>query len=150
MNLKIMKVGCLESDESTAFALPGLRVIIVEDEAMLAVCLGDVIAEEGCIVVGTAGTLAEASVLAATANFDIAIVDLHLHGQQADEVVASIIRSGRAVLISTGSDASEVPVAFRAWPVLRKPYNDDAIFAAIKSAAATRALLDLQRKPLPA
>jgi DNA-binding response OmpR family regulator len=131
----------LESGESDTHALAGLRVIIVEDEAMLALCLSEVIEEEGCVVAGMAETLADARILATTATFDVAIVDLHLRGEQADDLAASIVRSGYAIIISTGSDASKVPVQFHEWPILRKPFTDAAIFSAIKAAAATRSLL---------
>lgn len=142
-------VICLKSAERDACALAGLRVIIIEDEAMLALCLGEVIEDEGFVVVGTAGTLAEAHSLATTAAFDVAIVDLHLYGQKADDVAASIVRSGHAVIISTGSDASAVPAAFHQWPVLRKPYGDAEIVSAIKSAAETRSLQDPHRSLEP-
>ena len=111
----------MDLSESDACALAGLRVIIVEDEAMLALCLGEIIEGEGCLVIGTAATLGEALFLAETATFDLAIIDLHLHGQQTNEVAASIIRSGHAIIISTGSDAFEVPAEFHEWPVLRNP-----------------------------
>lgn len=138
----------MESNETDASALAGLRVIIVEDEAMLALCLREVIEDEGYVVAGMAETVAEARTLAETAAFDVAIIDLHLHGEKADDVAASILGSGRAIIISTGSEATEVPARFHAWPVLRKPYKDIAIFSAIKSAAAMRSLPDLQREPL--
>jgi DNA-binding NarL/FixJ family response regulator len=132
----------LKSSERDACAEDGLRVIIIEDEAMLALCLGEILEEEGCVVVGTAATLAEAHRLATTAAFDVAIVDLHLCGQKADDVAESIIRAGRGVIISTGSDTSAVPAMFRDWPVLRKPYGDAEILSAIKSAAAIRSPLE--------
>jgi DNA-binding NarL/FixJ family response regulator len=126
--------------------LTGLHVIIIEDEDILAFCLNDVVEDAGCVVVGVAGWLDEALSLAATATFDVAIVDLQLHGQNAYAVAASIVSRGRAIVVSTGSDASEVPAEFHEWPVLRKPYKDAAILSAIKS--ATRLLLDRDRKLL--
>jgi response regulator of citrate/malate metabolism len=131
----------LESGESDSYALAGLRVIIVEDEAMLALCLSEVIEDEGCVVAGMAETLADARMLVATANFDVAIIDLHLHGEEADDLAASIALSGHAIIISTGSDASKVRAEFHKWPILRKPFTDAAIFSAIKAAAAVRSLL---------
>ena len=59
----------MDSGESDACALAGLRVIIVEDEAMLTLCLGEIIEGEGCLVIGTAATLGEALFLAETATF---------------------------------------------------------------------------------
>lgn len=128
----------MQTIERPEFALAGLRVIIVEDEPMLALCLGEVIEDEGCVVVGKAETIDTARALAATGVYDIAIVDLHLHGKEASDVAASIISSGHAIVISTGSDSTAVPVAFQRWPVLRKPFADAAIFAALKAAAEIR------------
>jgi DNA-binding response OmpR family regulator len=131
----------LEADESDTDALAGLRIIIVEDESMLAFCLSEVVEDGGCVVAGMAETVADARNLAATATFDVAIIDLHLRGEQADVLAASIIRGGHAIIISTGSDASMVPAEFHEWPILRKPYTDAAIFSAIKAAAAVRSLV---------
>ena len=139
----------MDSSESDAYALAGLRVIIIEDEAILALCLGEIIEGEGCVVIGTAGTLGDALRLAETTTFDLAIIDLHLDGQQAHDIVASIIRSGRAIIISTGSDASEIPAEFHEWPVLRKPFANAAICAAITSAVAIHSRLGKLRDSLP-
>ena len=128
----------METTEYPQLSLAVLRIIIIEDEVMLALCLGEVIEDEGCVVVGTAGTLKAANALAATGAYDIAIVDLHLHGKPANDVAATIIRSGHAIVISTGSDSTGVPVEFQQWPVLRKPFANAAIFAVLKCAAEIR------------
>jgi DNA-binding NarL/FixJ family response regulator len=91
----------LDPVESDSSALAGLRVIIVEDESMLALCLSEVVEDEGCVVAGMAETVADARILVATATFDVAIIDLHLRGEQADDLAASIIRRGHAIIIST-------------------------------------------------
>jgi DNA-binding response OmpR family regulator len=130
----------LKSVESDPYKLARLRVIIVEDESMLAFCLGEVVEEEGCVVAGMAEKIADARILVATATFDVAIIDLHLRGEEADDLAASIVRSGHAIIISTGSDASKVPAEFHKWPILRKPFTDAAIVSAIEAAAATRSL----------
>jgi DNA-binding NarL/FixJ family response regulator len=109
-------------------------------EPMLALCLSEVVEDEGCVVAGMAETVADARSLVATATFDVAIIDLHLRGEQADDLAASIIRSGHAIITSTGSDASKIPAEFHEWPILRKPYTDAAMVSAIKAAAATRSL----------
>src|SRR5664279_605045 len=69
-------------------------------------------------------------------------------GRNYNGAPALIIQSGRAIIISSGSDASEVPAEFQDWPVLRKPYKDIEISSAIKSAAATRSLINLHRNLL--
>ena len=113
-------------------------MLIVEDEPLLALCLGEVIEAEGCIVVGTAHTVAQATNLVATASFDVALLDLNLHGKPVGSIAAAIIDRGCAVVFSTGSGVSDVPAAFKDWPVLCKPYKDEAIFTALAAAHAVR------------
>ena len=114
--------------------LTGLRVLIVEDEPLLALCLGEVVEAEGCVVVGTASTVAEATTMVATATFDVALLDLCLHGRPVGAIATAIIERGCGVVFSTGSGASDVPAAFQGWPVLCKPYKDQDLFAALTSA----------------
>ena len=124
--------------ERNTASLTGLRVIIVEDEPFLALCLGEVIEGEGCVVAGTAHTVAQALALVATASFDVALLDLSLHGKPVGSIAAAIIDRGCAVVFSTGSGASDVPAAFQGWPVLCKPYKDKAVFAALAAARAVQ------------
>ena len=118
--------------------LTGLRVLIVEDEPLLALCLGEVIEAEGCIVVGSAGTVATALALVATATFDVAVLDLNLHGQPVDEVASAILRGGRTVVFATGAGKAGVPAKFQGLPVLCKPYSDEAVVAALAGVVASR------------
>lgn len=77
-----------------ASALSGLRVIIVEDEAMLALALEDMVGYMGCEVVGTASRLATALDLVAETAFDLAILDVNLNGARVDEAADIVIARG--------------------------------------------------------
>lgn len=125
--------------DTIASVLTGLRVIVVEDEPMLAMCLVEILEDEGCIVAGTASTVAEALILVATLPFDVAVLDLNLHGQTSEPVASAILQAGRAIVFSSGSGGAGVPAEFQLWPVLSKPYNDDALVAAL-AVAFKRAL----------
>jgi CheY-like chemotaxis protein len=137
----------LETAERKAACLIGLRVFIVEDEPMLALCLGEVLEDEGCLVVGTASTVSEALEAVATAIFDVAILDLNLHGKPVDLIAAAIVRGGRGLVFSTGSQASACPTGFHGWPVLHKPYRDEAMLAALRSAIDVTAIAKGSRSP---
>ena len=128
----------MDAPSANAPSLTGLRVLIVEDEALLALCLSDSLEEKGCVVVGTAGTVDEALALLANTDFDVTILDLNLCGKPVDEVATAIIERGRAIVFSTGSGPSSVPGEFQGWPVLSKPYLDEAVFVALATAAAAR------------
>ena len=119
-------------------ALAGLRVLIVEDEPILAEYLRDAIAEKGCIVAGSAGTVAQALALVETAAFDVALLDVNLAGELAFDVAAAVVARGRAVVFATGAGPGIVGAQFREWPVLDKPFDENAMFAALSLAAGRR------------
>ena len=128
----------MDVGEQDTASLSGLRVLIVEDEPILAMCLSEAIEGEGCVVVGTAHTVVEALALVATALFDVALLDRNLHGQPVGSIAAAIVDRGCAVVFSTGSGASAVPAMFQGWPVLRKPYKDEDVFAALVAVRAVQ------------
>lgn len=126
---------------TTASILAGLRVIVIEDEPMLAMCLVDTVEDEGCVVVGTATNVTDALALVATSAFDVAVLDLNLYGQTVGAVASAIVQAGRAIVFSSGSGEAEVPTGFQTWPVLSKPYTDAALFAALAPIARRIALV---------
>lgn len=128
----------MDAGERATVALKGLRVLIVEDEPLLAICLGEIIETEGGVVVGTAHTVDQATRLVATESFDVALLDLSLHGKPVGSIAAAIIDRGCAVVFSSGSRVSDVLTAFPGWPVLRKPYEDDEMLAALVAAFAVQ------------
>jgi len=128
----------MNTDEQTTASLTGLRVIIVEDEVLLAMCIRETIEDEGGIVAGTAQTVDQAATLVSIAEFDVAILDLCLHGKPVGTIAAAIVGRGCAVIFSTGSNASDVPVEFQGWPVLCKPYMEKDIVAALRAACFGR------------
>jgi len=115
----------------TTGVLSGLRVLVVEDEPILSLCLADSLESAGCVVAGEAGTVAAAMAMTQAGAFDVAILDLNLYGERTDAVAAAVVSGGRALVFSTGSTREEVPAEFRHWPVLHKPYRDEAIIAAL-------------------
>jgi hypothetical protein len=60
--------------------MAGQRVLVVEDEALVAFYLEDFLAELGCVVVGPAQTVAEGLALARSDGLDAAVLDLNLRG----------------------------------------------------------------------
>jgi CheY-like chemotaxis protein len=125
-----------------ATRLTGLRVVLIEDEPILALCLSEVIEEHGGVVVGAEDSVAAALQLVSTAQFDIAVLDLNLHGERVDGIARALSAGGHAIIFSTGSGPSDIPAEFQGWPVLTKPYSDDALldaFALARGYNANRA-----------
>jgi CheY-like chemotaxis protein len=119
--------------------LAGLRVVLIEDEPILALCLSELIEEHGGIVVGTQGSVAGALELVGAVDFDLAVLDLNLHGERVDAVAQAVTAGGHAMILSTGSGPSDIPAAFKGWPVLTKPYSDDDLLGALALAQSHHA-----------
>ncbi len=98
----------------------GVRVIIVEDEALLALDMEDQLEEAGCIVVGTAARLEQALDLARTAEFDVALLDMNLAGERIEPVAELIAARGLPIIFVTGYGQRTLPPGIAA-PVLDKP-----------------------------
>lgn len=62
--------------------LKGLRVLIVEDEGLVAMLIEDMLADLGCSVAATAGDITEALHKARAGGFEFAILDVNLHGKE--------------------------------------------------------------------
>jgi len=82
----------------TTGVLSGLRVLVVEDEPILSLCLADSLESAGCVVAGEAGTVAAAMAMTQAGAFDVAILDLNLYGERTDAVAAAVVSGGRALV----------------------------------------------------
>ncbi len=101
--------------------LAGRRVLVVEDEALVALYFADVLEELRCVVVGPAQTLADAMGLARTAPLDAAILDLNLRGQPAWPVADALAERGVPFVIVSGYAGLDLGRPTVAAAVLAKP-----------------------------
>jgi CheY-like chemotaxis protein len=81
----------------------GTRVLIVEDEPIIAMTAEDLVEDMGCVVAGSAATLAEAEALAAAGGFDIAMLDINLNGETSLSVAAKLRDAATPVVFRRGS-----------------------------------------------
>jgi len=105
--------------------LTGLRVLVLEDEALLSMLLEDVLAELGCKLVGPYGHTDEALAFlqAQPAGVDFGILDVNVAGQRSDAVALEFDRLGLPFVFSTGYDESALDHRWRNKPCLRKPFR---------------------------
>jgi CheY-like chemotaxis protein len=107
---------------TTAAALAGRAVLVVEDEFLVALALEDMLVDLGCRVVGPAASLAEALRLAEDARFDVAVLDVNLGRDQTSmPVAAALARICTPFVFATGYGPAGVDAAFRDRPILSKP-----------------------------
>jgi DNA-binding response OmpR family regulator len=105
----------------------GLRVLVVEDEAIIALAIEDMLAELGFEVVGPALTLSEAERLASVEALDAAVLDINLDGKSSEPVARALCDRRIPFCFSTGYESADVPGGFEAVPLLRKPYRSESL-----------------------
>jgi CheY-like chemotaxis protein len=118
--------------------LRGRRILIVEDESMVIMLLEDFLGDIGCEVVGVGSRLQEALAHVETLEFDAAILDVNLNGQQTFSLARDIIGRGRAVVFATGYGASTLPPDLRDAPVLQKPFHQEDLERTLRIALSGR------------
>lgn len=100
-----------------------LRVIVIEDEALVIMLLEDMLAQLGCQVVGVASHLDQAIELATSANADLAILDVNLDGQEAYPVAERLLSRGMPFVFATGYGRSGMQHGLAERPALQKPFR---------------------------
>jgi len=124
--------------ESSKASLAGLKVLVVEDEALVSMLLEDMLSDLGCEIVGPIMRLAEA--LAAAEDpaqaMDIAILDVNLAGERSFPVAEALERRGCLFVLATGYDDAGIDERWRDRPMLRKPFLPHQLEQALQEALA--------------
>ena len=107
--------------------LAGLRVLVVEDEPVVAMCLEDMLDELGCVTVGPASRLSEGLSLAEGA-LDAAILDINLAGERSNAIAERL--HARGIPFAFASGYGVAPEGYRA-PMIEKPYRTNDIGAVL-------------------
>ncbi|MEZ5842857.1 MAG: response regulator [Hyphomicrobiaceae bacterium] len=104
--------------------LKGLRVLLVEDDFLLALDMRMHFEQAGAIVVGHAASLSQAlQFVAGGEPFDAAVVDLDLRGEAAYPVADALLARGVRFVFTTGYDQSVIPPRFGSVERFEKPVD---------------------------
>ena len=107
------------------------RVLVVEDEALVAMELARILTDAGAHVVGPAGDIADALVLVEAGGIDRALLDINLGGRLVTPVAAALTRKSIPFVYLTGYQEPNVEGL-----VLRKPTSPAVLVAALASQVA--------------
>ena len=107
------------------------RVLLVEDEALVAMMIQQCLTETGHSIVGPISTASEALVTAKDGDFDAAILDINLGDGMAYPVAEILSARGIPFIFATGYGESVLDSDFADVPVVQKPFSRDALREAL-------------------
>jgi DNA-binding response OmpR family regulator len=112
----------------------GRRILIVEDDLMIAMLIEDMLADLGHVVAGVAGTVAEGTAMVeAVQSPEAAILDINLGGESVFPLADTLRARGVPMIFSTGYADAGLREADRDSQVLRKPFRIGDLDAALKA-----------------
>ena len=118
--------------------LSALKVLVVEDEALVSMLVEDMLSDLGCVVVGPAAELEEALRLAGSADIDAALLDVNLGGRPIFQVADALRERGVPFAFASGYGEAGLNEAHRGTPVLQKPFRQGDLERVLKELAARR------------
>lgn len=110
--------------------ISGKRILVVEDEFIVAAMVCDVLEGAGAEPVGPVGRVEDGLKIIADQAIDAAILDWNLHGESGVPLAEALRARGIPFLIATGYGAVEA--AFSEQPVLGKPYVPAVLLAQLE------------------
>lgn len=120
--------------------MPRPRVLVLEDEALIAMLIEDWIDELGYEVVGPARTVDQALALIEQNEPDAAILDISLGATDSGPVAEHLMMRNVPFAFASGHDERTILSRHATAPMLAKPYDQDSLKSVLKK------LLPLQRK----
>ncbi|MCJ2008723.1 response regulator [Methylobacterium sp. E-041] len=120
---------------------PALRILVVEDEALIALELEFLLDDLGYVTVGIAASSTEAIALGQSTAPDIALVDIHLvDGPTGVDVARALSADPRTTVVFMTANAKRIPDDFAgAFGVISKPYSERVVASTLDYVAGCRA-----------
>ncbi|MFU0507637.1 response regulator [Pseudaminobacter sp. NGMCC 1.201702] len=119
-------------------SLNGMRILLVEDEALVAMSVEDMLADLGCEVAASASTIDEAFDKAQAGGFECALLDVSLGGKAVFPVAEMLSERGIPLAFASGYGRAALPEAFQNYPIVSKPFQLEDLAAALSTAMANK------------
>lgn len=116
----------------------GFRVLVIEDEAMVAMLLEAMLEDLGHTIAGSAAKIEDAIRLIAETQADAAILDVNLHGKETYPLAEALKARGIPFVFATGYDSSGLREEWRGTKVLQKPFQVKDLSEAVSSLRAVK------------
>lgn len=126
--------------------LHGLRILVVEDEALILMEIEDMLRELGCEIVGPVSTVAAALAAIGENELDGALLDMNLRGEHSLPAAEKLLARGVPFLLVTGyAGRSGNAPTLKDAPRLTKPFS----FPSLKAAMTEAICLSQSEGPSP-
>ncbi|CAN7286931.1 response regulator [Neorhizobium tomejilense] len=113
----------------------GIRVLIIEDEALVSMMLEEFLEQIGCRTMATASRLDDAISKARSLPLDMALLDVNLAGEASFPVAEILTARDIPFIFVTGYGPLGLPADMRHIPVLPKPFQMAQLVDAMRMAA---------------
>ncbi len=116
-------------------ALQGRRILVIEDESLVAMLLETILDDMGCTVVGPESNIDDGLRAATTeGGLDAALLDVNVAGREVFPVAEALKARGVPFVFSTGYGEAGLPEHWRGNPTIQKPFTEGAIRDALMKA----------------
>ncbi|HEY5380412.1 MAG TPA: response regulator, partial [Pseudolabrys sp.] len=112
-----------DSSEQSDRQVTGLRVLVVEDENLVALLLEDMLAELGHTIVGPVARVKKALDIIQREEIDLAILDVNINGEETYPIADVLAARGVPFFFSTGYDKKSLRAPHQDRPTLQKPFQ---------------------------
>ncbi|NJO35679.1 MAG: response regulator [Rhodospirillales bacterium] len=114
------------------------RVLIVEDEPLIAMLVQEWIEELSCTVIGPAASVSGALELIAGAALDGAVLDVSLGNEESFPIADELGKRGVPFVFATGYGGDDLEVRFAGAQVLAKPFEHKLFCEVVKKMLAAK------------
>jgi DNA-binding NtrC family response regulator len=114
-------------------SLDGKRILIIEDDFLVAQVLVGLLEDAGALVLGPIGWIDEAIAFIKddTQRFDGAVLDVNLHGQKSYPIADALAARKVGFVFATGYGASVLEGRYQQYPRCEKPFDQAALVTAL-------------------
>lgn len=120
-------------EPETDTVLAGRRIMVVEDESLVAMLLETALEDQQCTLIGPFGRLSAALDAAHRETVDLALLDVNLAGEKVYPVAEALAERNIPFLLLSGYGDQALPPDKPDWPVFQKPFKIAELIAKIES-----------------
>ena len=117
----------------------GRRVLVVEDEPLIASQIESILFNAGLDVIGPAGNVRQALALMEHQGCDAAVLDVSLGDETSAPIARGLIRSGIPFVVVSGYNQAQLPQIFQTAPLISKPLRAAVLKAEVERCLGTNA-----------